>query len=333
MRRVVHRRLALLQFSDIVLSSGVALYLAWSGAGLWALLATNIITMVLTIFLLFLWRPVWRPRLTWKPDIMRYFLRFGSRNALSKLLLQALNHVDDLWTGAYLGKTALGYYSSAYSFATYPRSILASSVNKVATGTYAELAQKRKSLSQAFFRTNAFLVRTGFLIAGLLALVAPEFIRILLDETWLPMVNTFRLMLIFTLLDPIKVTVANLFVAVGKPEKVARARGVQFIVLLAGLFSLGPTFGIDGRTLGRPVFPGADLRHRRCRRGGRSDAIGGHGHPVEPGASVRRFLPAASLWHPLTGSGSGPGCSLASCRPAPGARVRLVDGRGQGHRI
>lgn len=253
-RRVVHRRLALLQLFNVVLSSAVALYLAWRGAGLWALLATDVVTLLLTIFFLYLWRPVWRPRLTWSPPAMRYFLRFGSRNSLAIMLLQALNHVDDLWTRAFLGKEALGYYSRAYTFATYPRTLLAASVNTVAGGTYAELKGHRKRLSQAFFRTNALLVRTGFYLAGVLALIIPEFIHLVITDKWLPMLPAFRLMLIFTLLDPIKVTVADLFVAVGKPEKVVRARLVQFGTLVVGLFLLGPPLGISGVALAVDVM-------------------------------------------------------------------------------
>lgn len=248
-RRVVHRRLALLQLLDAISTTAVAVGLALLGAGLWALLATDIVSMLLGIVGLLIWRPVWRPRLAWRPPIVRYYLRFGSRNVTAGLLLMALDRVDDLWTQRYLGNEALGYYSRAYTFATYPRKILAAPVNQVAGGTYAELKAERLRLSQAFFRTNALLARSGFLLAGLLALIAPEFIRIFLGEKWLPMLEAFRLMLIFTLLDPIKMTVSDLFIAVGRPELVVRVRLGQLAVLIVGLFVLGGRFGIAGVAL------------------------------------------------------------------------------------
>ena len=248
-RRVVHRRLALIQFLNAVLTSAVAVGLAWQGVTLWALLATDVVTMVLTLWALYIWRPVWRPRLAWPPEVVRYFLRFGSRNFTAQALLQALDRFDDVWTRFFLGTTPMGYYSTAYRFATYPRNVLAGPINAVAGGTYAELKADRKRLSRAFFRTNAFLVRTGFFLAGLLALVAPEFIRLSIGEKWLPMLDAFRLMLVFTLLDPIKITVADLFVAIGYPEKVMRTRFVQLVVMVIGLFVLGPRLGITGVAL------------------------------------------------------------------------------------
>jgi O-antigen/teichoic acid export membrane protein len=115
--------------------------------------------------------------------------------------------------------------------------------------TYAELKRDRQRLSRSFFRVNAFLVRSGFFLAGLLGLVAPEFIHLLLGEKWLPMLGVFRLMLVFTLFDPIKSTVARLFIAVGKPEQVVKARFIQLLVLLGGLYFLGSPLGITGVAL------------------------------------------------------------------------------------
>jgi O-antigen/teichoic acid export membrane protein len=127
--------------------------------------------------------------------------------------------------------------------------VLAAPIGAVSIGTYAELKEDRRRLSQAFFRTNAFLVRSGFFLAGLLALIAPEFIRILLTEKWLPMLEAFRLMLVFTLFDPMKTAIANLFVAVGRPEQVVRIRLVQLAVMVIGLLVLTPLWGIAGVAL------------------------------------------------------------------------------------
>ena len=134
----------------------------------------------------------------------------------------------------------------AYTFATYPRRLLAMPVNAVAGGAYAELKGDRPGLSRAFFSSNALLVRSGFLLGGLLVLVAPEFTRLALGERWLPMVPAFRLMAVFTLLDPIRVTVSSLFVAVGRPEQVVRVRLWQLAAMVVGLFALGSRWGITG---------------------------------------------------------------------------------------
>jgi O-antigen/teichoic acid export membrane protein len=253
-RRVIHRRLALLELVGSISITIVSVGLAWHGATLWALLAMDIVLLGTRVIMLYVWRPVWRPRLAWSPSAVRYFLRFGRHNFLAHLFARALDRADDLWTGIWLGDTSLGFYSRAYEFATYPRKILSRSINVVTTGTYAELKDDRLRLSKAFFRANAFLVRSGFFLGGLMVLAAPEFIRLVLGEKWLPMLTPFRLMLVFTLLDPINITIANLFTAVGEPERVAKARGLQLAVLIAGLFTLGPLLRISGVVLAVDVM-------------------------------------------------------------------------------
>jgi PST family polysaccharide transporter len=245
-RRVVHRRLALVQLLNTLFSSVVAVVMAFNGATLSALLATDVITLLINIVGFYLWRPVWRPRITWDPSAMRYFFKFGSYNVIAITLLRALDRVDDIWVGAFLGDRAMGLYSRAYQLATYPRKILASPVNMVTIGTYAELKGSRKRLSQVFYRINALLVRSGFLIAGILSLVAPEIIRLLLGHKWMPMLDAFRMMLIYTMFDPFKLTISSIFIAVGKPKKILQARIVQFAVMVLGLLILSPSLGVAG---------------------------------------------------------------------------------------
>jgi len=77
-------------------------------------------------------------------------------------------------------------------------------------------------------------------------LIAPEFIRIVMGENWIPMLTTFRLMLPFTMFDPMKQTMASLFTAVGKPGRIVEIRAIQLGVLLVSIFALGLPFGIEG---------------------------------------------------------------------------------------
>ncbi len=248
-KRVVFRRIALVNIAVVIGTTISAVILAWKSFGIWSLVSTDILTALIVLIGCYTYRPIWRPRFGWSLQTAKYFMDFGKRTFAAGLLGQTLDRFDDLWTGIFLGDTALGFYSRAYTFATYPRKILAAPLNSVAGSTYAELKDQPIKLSQAFYRVNALLIRTGFLLAGLFALIAPEFIYLVIGEKWLPMLPAFRLMLVYTLLDPIKGTIANLFTSIGYPEKVMRARFVQLIVLVAGLFILGPRWEIEGVAL------------------------------------------------------------------------------------
>ena len=245
-RQIRFQRIALLSALDAVVTFISAVLLALLDQPIWALLATNISNAVLQVVVFYLWRPVWRPKFLWDQKIMRYFFRFGSRQLLSGFLLNALDRGDDYWTKTYLGAGSLGYYSRAYAMAKMPANVIAAPLSTVAGSTYAELKGDPEGLTQAFFETNSILIRSGFLLVGVLALVAPEFIRIVLGEKWMPMLVTFRLMLPFTMFDPLKLMMANLFMAVGKLEVIVKIRSIQAAILVIFLFVLGLPFGIEG---------------------------------------------------------------------------------------
>lgn len=248
-RRVMHRRMAVIDLSASFVSALVALSIAYFYHSIWALLISPIITMVFSIFGMYFWRPVWKPKLLWDRKTIRYFINFGSKNLVNNILETALENVDNLWTNIYLGDFMLGLYSRAYKFSIYPRMILASPITTVVFGTYAELKNDRKRLSKAFFQANAFLTRAGFFLAGWIAILAPYFIQLVIGERWMPMLSAFRLMLLFAMLDPIKGTISSALVAVGQPERISVVRVVQIVVLAAGLAILGPLYQIAGVAL------------------------------------------------------------------------------------
>ncbi|MCA9951640.1 MAG: oligosaccharide flippase family protein [Anaerolineales bacterium] len=248
-KRVVHRRLALMDVTSDIFASAVAVLLAFRGAGLWALLATNIIAGMVSVFVLYIYRPVWVPHFLFSRELIRRYLAFGWRNVWADFFQVLLNRLDDFWTAVYLGAYSMGLYSRAYAFALYPQKILAEPANSVTMGVYAEISHDRHKLSQAFFRINALLLRAGFLLAGIFALIAPEFIHLIIGDKWLPFLEAFRLMLLFTMLEPVKLTISYLFVAVGKPEIVVRIRLIQLVVLGIGLFVMGLLWDIAGVAL------------------------------------------------------------------------------------
>jgi len=199
-RRVHHRRLALVDFCSAVFSTIAAIVLAWRGAELWALLATDVAVTMVTLVLLFLWRPVWKLRLVWSHESVRYFLGFGSRSVLANLLATSFGRIDSLWTGLVLGTQPLGFYSRAM----------------------------------------------GFFVTGLLAVTAQELIVVVIGERWLPMLLPFWLLLLYAMLDPIERSLANLFTAVGEPERPVYGRLLRLAVLLVGLQWFGSRYGIVG---------------------------------------------------------------------------------------
>jgi O-antigen/teichoic acid export membrane protein len=245
-RRVDTRLLAAIGLAATALSSIVGLALAWGGYGLWSLLMIDAVAALLGLGALLILGPGWRPRWRWDPRTVRYFLGFGSRNVLGRVLEDALQKVDRLWTGSVLGPQALGLYARAVAYSRAPIGLADRPVASIVIGAYAELARDRGRLSGALMRIAELLVNASALIAVTVGLAAPELIVLLVGAKWLPMLDAFRILLLAAVPAALIRTFVQLLVAVGAPGARVRIAALRLAILVLGILALGPTLGITG---------------------------------------------------------------------------------------
>ena len=245
-RTVQYKRIAFIIVIDTIITFIVSLTLAFLQKPILALVATNVINAFTHVVMLYFWKPVFRPKFAWDKQIVSYFIHFGAQQVAARFLMEALDRFDELWIKFNIGTVALGLYSKAYSFAQYPSKIVAAPVTNVSNATYAEVAGNKSKLSEAFTQTNSLLLYSGFFIVGGFILIAPEFVRVVLGEKWVPMLLALQIMLPYAMLEPVKQTMANIFVSVGKPGMVVKIRSLQLAIMIAGLFILGNLYGKEG---------------------------------------------------------------------------------------
>jgi PST family polysaccharide transporter len=267
-RAMAFRTLAFADVCGAVTMIVCAPLLAWWGWGVWALVAEWASGLAARVTFIWVTSPAARPRFGWDAAAARRFMAYGRPSWLASNLAFILARFDDFWVGTLLGKEPLGYYSRAYEFAHYPRRLVANPVLGVFMPAFARLQTDRLRLSQAYFRLTSLTVRVGFWFSLIFVFTAPEFIRLLLGERWLPMQLTFQLMVICTLLDPLMAGAANLFMAIGQPALLARARAVQLVVFLPLVIIMTRLGGIAGVALAVDVrvLIGALLLLRYSRR-------------------------------------------------------------------
>jgi O-antigen/teichoic acid export membrane protein len=249
-RQLAFRRLAVIGVLSSLAMLIVAPSLALAGWGFWSLIIGEDVTGTLVSTLgLWVWRRPTRFSLKFDREMARDLVGFGKFVMLTHQLNFALDRFDDFWAGTALGAVALGYYSKAYEFATYPRKIISRPLQDVFFSTYARLQHDRLRLSKAFFRANGYVVRAGFLFSPVLVLVAPEFVGIVLGEKWLPMVFTFQLMVVYCLFDPLLVTAGNLLTACGAPQKMTGIRIAQLLFFVPAVIAGAALWQINGIAL------------------------------------------------------------------------------------
>ncbi len=248
-KNLAFSQLAATDIAASVTMTFVAPFLAWRGWGVWALVAEQL--SGIGVRFLLTWGPFrqWKPGLSWDRQTIRWFWEYGKPTWVASNLGYLLDRFDDFWIGTALGKVPLGLYSRAYEFAHYPRRVLANPLVTVFTPIFARLQDDRLRLSQAFFRSAYIILRSGFLVAGAFGLVMPEFIHYVIGDQWQPMLWTFRLMLIYTVLDPFLMLVSNLMLAIGRPRDLQNANIAQGLFFIPAVVLGAWLWGINGVAL------------------------------------------------------------------------------------
>ena len=242
-------RLAITDVAASLVMTVLAVYLAWQGWGIWALVAERVSGLTIRFVLTWGLFRLWSPRLGWDRQVTRWLWDFGRPLWMAGNVSYLLDQFDDFWIGTALGKQALGYYGKSYEFAQYPRRVVGNPLVTVLLPLFARAANDRLLLSRLFHRSAYLLLRLGFLVGGAFALALPEFIHGVIGDKWLPMLWTFRLMLVYTALDAPVMLASNLLLAVGKPQALRQASLAQAAFFVPAVIVAARWVGINGVAL------------------------------------------------------------------------------------
>ena len=245
----------------------VGIAAALLGGGVWALVARLVVADVsgtVGYFVALKQAPAFR----WDWQLVRWYYRFGAYLWLSGMATWVVLKFDDLLVGSMISTEELGYYARAYALACLPTTMVTHVVAKVAFPLYARLQDDREKLSYAFRSAMGWMVLLTMPLAVGLALLAREFVFILVGETWAPMIPVMQLLLIYASLRPMFDNTGELFTAVGNPKYsglVQLAQAVAVIVLCPWMTWL---WGAEGAAVavGLVMAVGVFLAYRKLPR-------------------------------------------------------------------
>lgn len=155
-------------------------------------------------------------------------------------------NADDLLIGKLLGPAGLGYYQTAYKFASALTLELAAIFSQATYPIYARYQSQPKKLRQLWWQSTLFYSATMALILIPVLLSAHWIILMLFGEPWLHIVPVIRILLVagalkgfVSLWNPLSVLGENLGHSIV-------LHLILLITLLSGIWILVPPFGLIG---------------------------------------------------------------------------------------
>ena len=235
-RRMNFKKVFTSNVGAIVCAGIAGIVLAYMGAGLWALVAQNLINVCVSCIVM--WFTVrWRPKLVLNFKRIRVLFGYGWKLLFSSLLDTLYQDLRSLIIGKKYDSGTLGYYNRGKQFPQLFMQSINSTVQSVMLPAMAAEQDDRTRVKQMMrFSINMSAYIIFPMMAGL-AVVAEPLVTLLLTEKWLPCVPYMQVYCITMAFYPVHTCNLQAINAIGrsdlylKLEIVKKAYGVITLVV------------------------------------------------------------------------------------------------------
>ena len=245
MRRAMHfQHIAIVDIVSNVIGSIVAIAMAFTGWGYWALVAKPVVTSGLTVVCVWMicpWVPG-RPRLT--PEV-KELVGFGMGVTGFTMTDYFARSADRLALGYFYGAGPLGYFQNAFLLYSNLMSILTESLHNIAVSGLSKLKDNVEELKRSWAAALSLVTFVTAPTFAVLAVTGQDFVVLLLGQKWAPAGPLLCIFAVRGIAHSVERTLGWLHVPAGRSDRWMRwgmfSAACQLVALVAGL-----PFGLIG---------------------------------------------------------------------------------------
>lgn len=198
-------------------SAAVGIFMAYSGFGVWALVAQYLVsTSVSTLTLAIAIKKM--PLLAFSFKRVKVLLRYGSKILASGLLITGFQELRALIVGKVYSSADLAFYDKGRHF---PKLLITNVNTSISSVLFPKMSNEQDNIARVKNTTRNSIRFGSFVLCPLmlgLAAVAEQFVTVLLTEKWLPCVPLMQLFCIVYLFQPMHTANAQAIKAMGRSD-------------------------------------------------------------------------------------------------------------------
>ena len=240
-RQLKQRELAIMALTSLIISGTVGITMAYNGFAFWGI-ATQTLTFNLCITILSWYFSKWKPKLfTLHSSLFTHLkplLSFSSKMLFTYIFNNINNNIFSLLLGRLYNKTEAGIYSQAQKWNVMGSNTITGMVQGVAQPTFVQMGDDKERLCRAFSKMLRFTCFISFPAMLGLALIAKEFIIVMVTEKWLPSASLMQLLCVAGAFLPIATLYYNMIISRGKSDIYMWNVIIQGCVILGSLLAV-----------------------------------------------------------------------------------------------
>lgn len=246
--RLDFRSQAIASLSASVISGAIGVVMAYSGFGVWALVAQQVSRTLLQALLLWV-SCRWVPSMTWSKESFQYLWGFGSKLLATSLLDTLFNNLNSIIIGKVYSAAKLGNYSRASQLGRYPVTNASGVILNVAYPVLSKMQEDEESLAHGYrkmIKLSAFLI---FPIMMAMSALSDPLILLLIGDHWAECIPLLSIMTPAFMLYPINAINLNLLQVKGRSDLFLRLGIITKVISVIALIITVP-MGITEMVVG-----------------------------------------------------------------------------------
>ncbi|HHD72999.1 MAG TPA: lipopolysaccharide biosynthesis protein, partial [Epsilonproteobacteria bacterium] len=229
--------------AGILTGIGTALY----GLGVYSLVAQTLTNSLVTVALLW-FISKWRPLLHFSWQDIRTIWGYTANLSAFNLVNYFARNADNFLIGKFLGSSALGAYSLAYSIMLYPIQNISRVLLRILFPAFSQIKDDNKKFKKAYLRAIFFIALVSFPIMAGLIVTADILVEVLFGDKWANLSAILMLLAPVGIIQSIGTTNGSIYMAKGNTALLLKIGIVSTIVTVL-FFIPGVIYGVEGVAL------------------------------------------------------------------------------------
>lgn len=247
-RELLFGRLAAIEIVQSLVFYGSAVFLAFRGWGVWALVGSVLLQVTAGTAMTIIMRP-WRPSLVFDRHLLRPIIAFGIPYQLKNVIGFINGAIAPIYAGRTLGTTALGYINWAQTAGFLPVKIV-EIIGRVTFPLFSQLRHDRSTFAETLGHSILICALGTFFLAGLFCGLGPTLVRVVWSDKWLPAVPLLYVYSLAITIGFISPIVGAALDAAGRPQIFARLAFCWTLLNWIIVAYATPRWGIIGFSVG-----------------------------------------------------------------------------------
>ncbi len=239
------KKIAIQQQISALLGLIVTLTLAYLYRNVWALVWGTITFFITDLVTSYIIQPKY-PKIYYNKRLAKEIFKYGIFISGGGMVVFLTTELDNAVVGKILGMKWLGFYVLAYSLANLPATEITHVVSGVMFPAYSQIQDDIKRLRNLYLKTLRGVATLSIPAASGLAFLAPDILRLVYGERWLPAAAPLRILCVFGAIRSLGATTGPIYNAVGKPKISFFLNFSRLILIILLIYPLSVRYGING---------------------------------------------------------------------------------------